>query len=607
MSETATPQRKIFPDLEDMFIAIVGHVDHGKSTIIGRLLTDTGSLPQGKLEAVKEQCQRNSKPFEYAFLLDALKDEQAQGITIDSARVFFRTNKRRYIILDTPGHIEFLKNMITGASRAEAALLVIDAKEGIQENSRRHGYLLAMLGIKQIVVLVNKMDLIDYSQKKYENIITEYSQFLNKIGVTVLGFLPVSGMKGDNIVKSTENLKWFHGNTLLQQIDAFEGEKTLEEKPLRIPIQGVYKFTNRRDNRRIIAGTIETGRFSIGNELVFYPSGKKSIVRSIESFNSPPITSQSAGFATGIMLQDQIYVRRGEVAVRSDQTPPKVATRFQVNIFWLGQVPMKKEKNYYLKIGTQKVRVQLETIQLNLDASTLDHSIKQEIQRHDVIECILRTERPIVFDLTQENVITSRFVIVDNYEIWGGGIITATVDDLTTSQQSQTFLTNDTWESGFINIKERMDRYKHRPIMLIITGPKEVQKENLAKALERHLFQLGKMVYYLGLRDILSGVDVDVGFSSPYPKEEYLQRLGEIANVFTDSGLIFITTATELTNSDMQIIETSINPDKILCLWIGDNITTDLVVEYRLDPAKESEQTISRIILILKEKNIVFQ
>ena len=195
-----------------MNIVIVGHVDHGKSTIIGRLLADTHSLPEGKLEQVKETCRRNSKPFEYAFLLDALKDEQSQGITIDAARCFFKTDKRHYIIIDAPGHIEFLKNMVTGASRAEAALLVIDAKEGIQENSRRHGYLLSMLGIKQIAVLVNKMDLVNFDKKVFDGIVSEYRKFLKKIDIEPRIFIPVSGMKGDGIAKNTKDMGWYKEN-----------------------------------------------------------------------------------------------------------------------------------------------------------------------------------------------------------------------------------------------------------------------------------------------------------------------------------------------------------------------------------------------------------
>jgi bifunctional enzyme CysN/CysC len=200
---------------EHMNIVIVGHVDHGKSTIIGRLLADTGSLPDGKLEQIKQLCRKNAKPFEYAFLLDALKDERSQVITIDTARSFFKTDKRKYIIIDAPGHIEFLKNMITGASRADAALLVIDAAEGVKENSRRHGYMLSMLGIKQICVLVNKMDNVSYSEKAYLKIVSEYDAFLNQIGIKAEGFIPVSGMEGDNIAKISSNMPWYKEDTVL--------------------------------------------------------------------------------------------------------------------------------------------------------------------------------------------------------------------------------------------------------------------------------------------------------------------------------------------------------------------------------------------------------
>ena len=210
--------------LKKMNIVIVGHVDHGKSTVIGRLLADTNSLPKGKLEAVRELCRRTAKPFEYAFLLDALKDERSQGITIDTARCFFQTQKRKYIIIDAPGHIEFLKNMITGASRAQAALLVIDAHEGIRENSLRHGYMLAMLGIKQIAVLVNKLDLIEPSRRRevYENIKSEYERFLEKIELRPASFIPVSAAESYNISSKCPQMPWYGGPTVLEALDAFE-------------------------------------------------------------------------------------------------------------------------------------------------------------------------------------------------------------------------------------------------------------------------------------------------------------------------------------------------------------------------------------------------
>src|SRR3989339_474219 len=259
-------------DKEHMNIVIVGHVDHGKSTVIGRLLADTGSLPEGKLEFVKQMCFKNAKPFEYAFLLDALKDEQSQGITIDTARCFFKTKKRDYIIIDAPGHIEFLKNMITGAARAEAALLVIDAKEGVRENSRRHGYLLSMLGVKQVAVCVNKMDLVDYSQEVFTSIKNEYQEFLDRIGVTPMNFIPLSARNGDNIIVKSDKMPWHSGMTILETVDSFARELDHIKKPFRFPVQDIYKFTETGDDRRIIAGRIETGSIKVGDEGVCLPS-----------------------------------------------------------------------------------------------------------------------------------------------------------------------------------------------------------------------------------------------------------------------------------------------------------------------------------------------
>ena len=285
---------------ECLSIVTVGHVDHGKSTVIGRLLADADALPDGKLEAIRENCRRNSKPFEYAFLLDALKNEQAQGITIDTARCFFQSGKRRYIIIDAPGHIEFLKNMVTGASRAEAALMVIDAARGVEENTRRHGYFLSMLGIRQVAVLINKMDLVDRSQRVFEDIRAEFEAFLAKINIRPAAFIPVSGMEGDNIAVRSDKMPWYEGPTVLEQMDAFAPIPPAEQLPLRMPVQGVYKFTQNNDSRRIIAGTLESGSVRAGDGIVFYPSGKRTTVKTLEVFNAETperfVAGQAAGF-----------------------------------------------------------------------------------------------------------------------------------------------------------------------------------------------------------------------------------------------------------------------------------------------------------------------
>jgi len=331
--------------VEKMNIVIVGHVDHGKSTLVGRLLADTGSLPEGRLEAVKEDCRRNAKPFEYAFLIDALKDEQSQGITIDAARVFFKSARRHYIIIDAPGHIEFLKNMVTGASRAEAALLVIDAQEGIQENSRRHGYLLSMLGIGKIVVVVNKMDLAGYSEQTFHAIQTEYRNFLTQLNVNPAGFIPVSGIGGDNVAGPSSNMDWYKGPTLLQALDGFDKAPPMIRWPFRMPVQDVYKFTQMGDDRRIIAGTAASGQIQVGEKVVFYPSGKTTRVKSLETFNTPPKTGTACGQPAGFTMEEQIYVQRGEIAARAGEPRPKVASRIRASVFWLGHKPLTPKRN----------------------------------------------------------------------------------------------------------------------------------------------------------------------------------------------------------------------------------------------------------------------
>jgi bifunctional enzyme CysN/CysC len=407
-----------------MGIVIVGHVDHGKSTIIGRLLADTGTLPDGKLEQIKDLCARTSKPFEYAFLLDALKDERAQGITIDAARVFFRTPKRRYLILDAPGHVEFLKNMVTGAARAEAALLVLDAGEGIQENTRRHAYLLSMLGVRQIAVVVNKMDLVGCRQEAFDAFARELGDFLATIDMTPAAIIPVIGREGDNLAMRSATMSWYTGPTVLEALDAFRSQGEAVDGPFRMPVQAVFKFTNDGDDRRIVAGTIDSGRVRVGDEVVFHPSGKRTRVKSLEAFNRVASSVAAAGESTGFTLAQQIYVTRGELATLAHEPQPVTATRIRASIFWLGTRPLEVGRSYALKLGTARVSVHLEHIERVLDASSLESVTgRTSVVRNEVADCVLKLRQPIAFDRASELAATSRFVLVDNFSISGGGVV----------------------------------------------------------------------------------------------------------------------------------------------------------------------------------------
>jgi bifunctional enzyme CysN/CysC len=589
-----------------MNIVIVGHVDHGKSTVIGRLLADTHSLPEGKLEQVRAQCELNSKPFEYAFLLDALKDEQAQGITIDAARVFFKSRQRHYLILDAPGHIEFLKNMITGAARAEAALLVIDAAEGVKENSRRHGYMVSLLGIRQLSVVVNKMDLVGWDRGVYDRIVKEYGSFLDQVGIQPASFIPVSARGGDNIAERSASLSWYQGPTVLEALDAFHTEPPPVERPFRMPVQDVYKFTKQGDDRRIIAGTIESGAVNVGDEVIFYPSGKKSRVKTIEAFNRPPQTRAVAGTAVGFTLQEQIYITRGEVATLELQPRPQVTTRLRVSLFWLGKEPMVKGKEYLLKLGTARVTCRVEQVLRVMDASTLDATTQRNaVQRHDVAECILKLDRAIASDLAEDIPSTSRFVVVDDFEIRGGGIVREALPDRQTAVRDRVMLRNYKWEPSIIQAGQRAEKYNQKAALILVTGEDEVERKGLAKALERKLFDDGKVVYFLGIGSVLYGVDADIE-RKPENRLEHMRRLGEVANLMLDAGIILVVAAAELTQEDVEVIKTAVQPDWIEIVWAGDTITTDLVCDLHLTGGASSE-SVDRLKIHLQDKGIIFR
>jgi bifunctional enzyme CysN/CysC len=576
-----------------MNMVIVGHVDHGKSTVIGRLLADTHSLPEGKLEQVRAQCELNSKPFEYAFLLDALKDEQAQGITIDAARVFFKSRLRHYLILDAPGHIEFLKNMITGAARAEAALLVIDAAEGVQENSRRHGYMVSLLGIRQLAVVVNKMDLVGWDRGVYDRIVREYGAFLNQVGIRPVGFIPVAARSGDNIAERSSHLGWYEGATVLEALDAFHNEPSPTDRPFRMPVQDVYKFTKQGDDRRIVAGTIDSGALSVGDMVIFYPSGKKSRVRSIEAFNRPVQARVDAGWSVGFTLQEQIYITRGEMAALEGEPRPQVTTRLRVSLFWLGKEPLVKRKEYLLKLGTGRVTARVEEVLRVLDASTLGTAEQRiAVQRHEVAECVLKLDRAIACDLAEDIAATSRFVI-------------EALPDRQTLVRDRVLLRNYKWEPSIIQPEHRAEKYNQKAALILVTGEHESDRKSVAKALEGKLFEDGKVVYFLGIGSVLYGVDADIE-RKPENRLEHMRRLAEVANLMLDAGIILIVAAAELTQDDLEIIKTAVQPDWIETVWAGDTITTDIACDLQL-PGGAVPEAVDRLKAHLQDKGIIFR
>lgn len=466
-------------------IVIVGHVDHGKSTLIGRLFHDTGSLPEGKLEQLQAQCQRRGVPFEWAFLMDALQAERDQNITIDTAQIWFNTTRRPYVIIDAPGHREFLKNMITGAASADAALLLIAADEGVQAQSKRHGYMLSMLGIERVAVLVNKMDLVDYRQDAFDQIVADYTEFLGEIGLTPERFVPISAREGDAIAETPrETMPWYDGPSVLETLDAFERPAQDADGPLRLPIQDIYRF----DARRILAGRVESGTLREGDELVFWPGERRARVKTIESWSAPVVGEASAGASIGVTLDEQIFVERGQLATRAEDAPA-LTDRFAANIFWMGKAPLLAEGTpLKLKLTTQEVACTVERVESTLDIATLTLTPDApQVERDDVARVWLRTERPVAIDTHARSPRTGRFVLVTGYDVAGGGIITRALE---TTAQAHT-------ARAHVTAHERARRQRHTPALIWLRSGDPAHREALARELERALFDRDLRAYAL--------------------------------------------------------------------------------------------------------------
>ncbi len=516
-------------------IVIVGHVDHGKSTLIGRLLHDTGSLPDGKLEELKAVSARRGMPIEWSFVLDAFQAERDQAVTIDTTQVWFKTARRDYVIIDAPGHREFLKNMVSGASSADAAILVIDAAEGVRETTRRHGYLLHLLGIRQVAVAINKMDLVDFAEARFAEVKAEIVRYLDEIGVTPTAIVPISGRDGDNIAAASERMPWYEGPDVVAVLERFQAQGAATDLPLRLPIQDVYKF----DRRRILAGRLESGVLRVGDTLLFSPSNKTARVRSIESWHEdvPPVEAH-AGDSVGITLDEQIFVERGEVASHAEH-PPQLSTVFRGTVFWLGHEPLALGKPYKLKLATQEIPVTVQSIEKVIDTDSLAGHAAEDVERHAVAEVILRSRRIMALDEFRAIPRCGRFALIDGHETAGGGIVSMEGYP----DQRQAFgvkSANLTAVEHRVAAASRAERNGHAGGVLWFTGLSGAGKSTLAMAVEQHLFRKGYHAYVLDGDNVRSGLNANLGFS-PDDRAENIRRVGEVAALFADSGILCIT------------------------------------------------------------------
>jgi bifunctional enzyme CysN/CysC len=515
-------------------IVFVGHVDHGKSTLIGRILEETGSLPEGKLEALRAACKAEGRQFEYAFVLDALAEEQQQNVTIDTTQIHFRTAKRSYTIIDAPGHEEFLKNMITGAASADAAVMVIAADEGAREQSRRHGKLLSLLGIRQVIVAVNKMDLANYSEEAFQKIKTEYAAFLEQLGINARAFVPVSARTAANVAKNAESaMGWFHGPTVLQAIDEFEPAETIAHRPLRFPIQDVYRM----ENRRVLAGRIESGTLRKGDQLLFSPHHKTARVATIERWPALSAESAGAGESIGITLRDHIFIERGHVASHEVDAPIE-SNRVHANLFWIGTEPLRVGDRYRLKLVTQNVECEVVAVGNVIDAATLDAEPagRAELRANEVGEVTLQTRAPLVLDNHERVPALGRFVLADANNLLGGGVISGALYTASNAVKSD----NIFWSESEITAERRARRNQHRGAVIWLTGLSGAGKSTIARALEKELFQLSMHTYVLDGDNLRHGLNANLGFA-PDDRAENIRRVSEVAKLMADAGIVVIT------------------------------------------------------------------
>lgn len=397
-------------------IVIVGMVDHGKSTFTGRLLYDTGSLPDAKLEEIKKASQELGKDVEFAFLLDHLQEEREQEMTIDTTQIFFRTNKRRYVIIDAPGHVEFIKNMITGAAQADAAVLIVDASKGIEVQTKRHAVILGMLGINKVIVVINKMDLAAYEKQKYDSVKKDVLNFLNSIGITPTQVVPISAKKGDFVAEYTETMPWYEGPSVLDALDLLEGQQPDYEKPLVYPVQDTYYF-----GERLLVGRVESGKLAKGEEIIVLPANKKTTVADIKVFEKEK-TEAMAGECVALTLTDLFPMERGNV-IANELTRPFVTNSFHATIFWLTGNLTKGEK-LTLKCSTQETPCNINSIMARYDSSTMNIIMGEELKETEVGEVVIKTEKPLCVTHFTDVPELGRFVIVKGNDVVAGGIVT---------------------------------------------------------------------------------------------------------------------------------------------------------------------------------------
>jgi bifunctional enzyme CysN/CysC len=508
-----------------------GSVDDGKSTLIGRLLYDSKMIFEDQLAALEDDSKRvgtQGQEIDFALLVDGLAAEREQGITIDVAYRFFGTEKRKFIVADTPGHEQYTRNMVTGASTADLAVILIDARKGVLTQTRRHSYLAHLIGIRNIVLAVNKMDLVDYDQSTYEHIVADYRKFAKDIGITDFVPMPISGFKGDNITALSANTPWYRGPSLIDHLETVEVDASVDQrKPLRMPVQWV----NRPNlDFRGFSGLISSGSVAPGDAVRVLPSGKTSTVSRIVTLDGD-LEVAVAGQSVTICLADEIDCSRGDVIAAADE-PPQVSDQFETTLVWMNDEPLTVGRGYWLKLGTQMVSVTVQEPKFKVDVNSMERLAAKTLELNEIGVAEIATDKPIVFEPYEADRALGGFILIDKMS---NATVAAGMLHFSLRRAQ-----NVHWQALDIGRKQHADLKNQKPAVLWFTGLSGSGKSTIANLVEKKLFRMNRHTFLLDGDNVRHGLNKDLGFTEA-DRIENIRRVGEVAKLMADAGLIVVT------------------------------------------------------------------
>lgn len=558
--------------MEILRFTTAGSVDDGKSTLIGRLLFDSKLIFEDQLEEMqKATVKRGEEGINLALLTDGLRAEREQNITIDVAYRYFATPKRKFIIADTPGHEQYTRNMVTGASTSDLAIILVDARKGILKQSKRHASISSLLQIPHIVVCVNKMDLVDYSEERFFEIVDDFERFADKLEVDDITYIPISALKGDNIVNKSEYMPWYKGTTLLYHLENVNVSSDKNLVDFRFPVQ--YVIRPHQDFRGF-AGRIASGSIKQGERVRVLPSGLKSTIESIVTIDGELVEAK-AGDSVVISITDNIDISRGDMIVR-EKNLPTVSNRQDAFLCWMNDAPMEKGKKYILRHTTKTVNVYVKEIVYRLNVNELHRENTQTLELNDIGRVELETSKPLFFDPYKNNRGTGSFIIIDpaTNGTLGAGMIKSSVADLEDKKfERQQKSPNVVWQGWNIGREQREQRNGHKAAVIWFTGLSGAGKTTLGRQVERRLFNLGLQTTLLDGDQVRHGLCSDLGFSE-YDRKENIRRISETARLMFENGHIVICTFISPFRSDREFARSLIEPGRFFEVFINCNIET---------------------------------